>query len=472
MMDGHISCESEPGKGSTFSFTGRFGLKDKWERKPKPQAFQGTSVLIVDDNPTSLKILGSALISLGCEVKRAKSGDQAIGLIHALSGAKDVKFPDLVIADWGMPDPDGPKTVSQLMATYQKSGRTPPNALMMVQGPSSSDQQKTLDSIGAKGILTKPFTLKALHDAVVEVLYKGKPRPKKPSKASDYGELVAHLKGEHILLVEDNEVNQLVASRILKKAGFVVKIANNGLEAVDAVQKETFRLVLMDIQMPEMDGIEASQTIRKLPGMDALPIVAMTAHAMSGDKEMSFKAGMNDHINKPIDVQELFRTIAKWLEPGATGPGPQGGGPDGAPGAHPGASDAPSVTIASDATTVPSASVGPSAPSASDGPSDPPGPSGPGAEGGNGGAKEPVATKDPDAIKDPLASKTEPPEKPRGGVGLPDEGPPSSVIPPIPPIGTDRPAGPQAPGGPAPWGAKADEDPEGETPTPPAQETL
>ncbi|MDR2339366.1 MAG: response regulator [Deltaproteobacteria bacterium] len=347
LMDGQISCESEPGKGSTFSFSCRFGIKDKWERKPKPQTMQGVHALVVDDNRTSLKVLSSSLISFGCEVKRAGSGDLAIGFINALSLSKDARFPELLVVDWAMPDPDGPKTFSQLVSLYAKNGKPAPLGVLMIQGPSTAEQQKTVEKIGAKSILTKPFTLRSLNDTLSQVLSKGKVSPKKAKKATDYGDLVSHLKGAKILLVEDNEVNQLVASRILKKAGFDVIIANNGLEAVEAVQRESYRLVLMDIQMPEMDGIEATQAIRKLPGFEKLPIVAMTAHAMSSDKELSFKAGMNDHINKPIDVQELFRTIAKWIAPedgakcdidleGGKGDGSDGPDGDGQGGAGPG----------------------------------------------------------------------------------------------------------------------------------------
>jgi CheY-like chemotaxis protein len=121
--------------------------------------------------------------------------------------------------------------------------------------------------------------------------------------------------GAKILLTEDNEVNQLVASRILNNAGFIVDIANNGLEAVEKVQAEKYDLVLMDIQMPEMDGLTASKTIRALPGFADLPIVAMTAHAMSGDRELSLAAGMNDHVSKPININELFNALAKWVPP-------------------------------------------------------------------------------------------------------------------------------------------------------------
>jgi PAS domain S-box-containing protein len=131
--------------------------------------------------------------------------------------------------------------------------------------------------------------------------------------------LLEALAGARILLAEDNEVNQLVASRILAKAGFEVKIAGNGLEAVRMVKEQPFDLVLMDIQMPEMDGLTAARTIRDDPAFKDLPIVAMTAHAMSGDREMSLSAGMNDHVNKPINLQELYQAILRWVKPRGDG---------------------------------------------------------------------------------------------------------------------------------------------------------
>ncbi|MDR2443909.1 MAG: PAS domain-containing protein [Deltaproteobacteria bacterium] len=128
-------------------------------------------------------------------------------------------------------------------------------------------------------------------------------------------DIIEAIAGSRILLTEDNEVNQLVASRILNKAGFEIDIANNGLEAVDLVQKNKYDLVLMDIQMPEMDGLTAARTIRAMAGFKELPIVAMTAHAMSGDRELSLEAGMNDHVSKPINISELFMALAKWIKP-------------------------------------------------------------------------------------------------------------------------------------------------------------
>ncbi|MDR2367911.1 MAG: PAS domain-containing protein [Deltaproteobacteria bacterium] len=142
---------------------------------------------------------------------------------------------------------------------------------------------------------------------------KSKESKKQGKKTNE--EFLKPIEGSKILLAEDNEVNQLVASRILNNAGFIVDIAKNGLEAVDMVQRTDYDLVLMDIQMPEMDGLTASKTIRALPGFAALPIVAMTAHAMSGDREQSLAAGMNDHVNKPINVSELFNALVTWIPP-------------------------------------------------------------------------------------------------------------------------------------------------------------
>ncbi|MDR1051899.1 MAG: PAS domain-containing protein [Deltaproteobacteria bacterium] len=159
---------------------------------------------------------------------------------------------------------------------------------------------------------------------------RGKTREKRITKAGEK-EMLRPILGARILLTEDNEVNQLVAKKLLNNAGFIVNIANNGLEAVRMVQDQKYDLVLMDIQMPEMDGLTASKTIRSLPGFTELPIVAMTAHAMSGDRELSLAAGMNDHVNKPIDINELFTALLKWVphrleeEPPQERPRPESG---------------------------------------------------------------------------------------------------------------------------------------------------
>jgi CheY-like chemotaxis protein len=169
-------------------------------------------------------------------------------------------------------------------------------------------------TLGVKKVLDKPISASRLQDTLQELF--GRRSAKDAQSGLDQAkEAIKDVIGARILLVEDNDMNQLVASRILGNAGFSVTIAGNGAAGVDMVKnEEPFDLVLMDIQMPVMDGFTATRQIREL-GFKDLPIVAMTAHAMSSDRELSLKAGMNDHINKPINVQELFLTLAKWIQP-------------------------------------------------------------------------------------------------------------------------------------------------------------
>jgi two-component system sensor histidine kinase/response regulator len=146
-------------------------------------------------------------------------------------------------------------------------------------------------------------------------LFGAQPKKTKKNRLDDDREMVKTIAGAKILLVEDNDVNQLVASKILSNAGFVVSIAGDGQKALDMVQgEESFDLVLMDVQMPIMDGLTATRHIREM-GYNQLPIVAMTAHAMSNDRQLSLDAGMNDHVSKPINVAELLKTLVKWIAP-------------------------------------------------------------------------------------------------------------------------------------------------------------
>jgi signal transduction histidine kinase/DNA-binding response OmpR family regulator len=308
MMSGQVWCETGPGAGSTFVFTARFGLTAPWVRENREPPYKGRQALAVDDNPSALQILSRNLLALGFSVARAGSGETALARVAALSD-KGAKLPELVVVDYQMTGLNGVETWESLKAAVPKAV-----ALLTVAGLCPQELQGEARRAGFKAVMSKPLSVGSISATVAGLLDKTSPpqRVRRKSKA-DASELVAHLKGAPILLVEDNEVNQLVATSILKKAGLNVRVANNGREAVEMVQKDRYDLVLMDIQMPEMDGLEATKIIRGLDGFDDLPIVAMTAHAMTGDKEMSLKSGMNDHVNKPIDVQELFRTLAKWL---------------------------------------------------------------------------------------------------------------------------------------------------------------
>jgi CheY-like chemotaxis protein len=266
--------------------------------------------MAVDDNPSALQILSKNLANLGFNVSKAVSGEAAVTRVNSIKD-KNEKIPDLLVIDYQMTGMNG-------LDTWQTISQQMPRtvALLTVNGLCPHEIQVRAKEADFKAVISKPISLNSLSGTLTGLLAKVPQAPKVKKKArSEASEQVAHLKGSLILLVEDNEVNQLVATSILKKAGFVVKVANNGKEAVEMIQREPFELVLMDIQMPEMDGLEATKIIRGIDGYDKIPIVAMTAHAMSGDRELSLKSGMNDHVNKPIDVQELFKAIAKWLPP-------------------------------------------------------------------------------------------------------------------------------------------------------------
>ncbi|MDR1080373.1 MAG: response regulator, partial [Deltaproteobacteria bacterium] len=343
MMGGEIWCRSEPGKGSTFAFTVRLELRDRWVRADTPPPFRGRLSFIADDNPSSLQVLSTNLLKLGFEVVRFASGDPLVKRVQTLSKNPDARLPDLIVCDWDMPGLPGPDAIAAALKAAG-TGRKPA-AMMLVSGPVSTPQQDAALKAGAPVTLSKPYSLAALSSALTDLFSKSPSRARRAVKNKDHSELVAHLKGRSLLLVEDNEVNQLVASRILRKAGFKVAIANNGREGVDMFRKGDggYDLILMDIQMPEMDGFEATQTIRGIPGGNEVPIVAMTAHAMTGDRELSIRSGMNDHVNKPIDVQELFKTLARWLPgedaPAGEGGGGSGGGGDGSGGGGPAAGE-------------------------------------------------------------------------------------------------------------------------------------
>lgn len=311
LMGGRIWCESAPGQGSLFGFNARFARHDKELRYIEHRSdFTGLTALVVDDNQLALSILHSYLETMGFEVVTASSGQAA--LAEAQMFNEKNKQLDLLVVDWKMPEMDGLETVkriNELTAPIHV-----PTALMSTAYYGADIVNKAAEA-NIKAVLSKPLSPTALYNVLDSILHNQvEPKNKKPLKADSSAELVAHLAGAKILLVEDNEVNQLVAGRILKKAGFQVTVAANGRQAVDKVTSEDFDLVLMDIQMPVMDGLSATLEIRQNPALKELPIVAMTAHALTQDRQKSLEAGMNDHICKPLDVTELFRCLSRWIK--------------------------------------------------------------------------------------------------------------------------------------------------------------
>jgi CheY-like chemotaxis protein len=309
MMGGRIWVESELGLGSTFAFTADFGLHASDKRYvARRKDFRGLTALLVDDNQVALEIMDEFLKTLGFIVKTAGSGAAAIGLLQDWS-RRGRKF-DLLIIDWKMPEMDGLETSDRIHEI------TSPKDLPVIIMSTAYNRDDVLSQAHLRGIrhvMTKPLSPSTVLNVLMDIF--GRSLAAKESKLKKAHGLVLAKEclGARILLAEDDAVNQLVASRILTNAGLKVDIANNGLEALSLVQEKTYDLVLMDIQMPGMDGLTAARKIRELPSFGDLPIVAMTAHAMSGDRELSFAAGMNDHINKPINVEELFSVLAHYL---------------------------------------------------------------------------------------------------------------------------------------------------------------
>jgi polar amino acid transport system substrate-binding protein len=311
MMDGEIWVESEPGKGSTFSFTANFGLgKEKAKRRfiPLP-GLRGLNVLVVDDNATSRELLKDMLESFSFKVSLASSGEE--GIAELVGANADNPF-ELVVMDWKMPGMDGIEA-SKRIKKHKLLKKIPPIVLVTAYGREEIMEQA--DQAGLEGLLFKPVTPSLLFDTIMQALGKEVPETSRVAQTKQQeAEELKSIEGARVLLVEDNEINQQVAREILEGAGLTVVIANDGREAVHAVKSDEFHVVLMDVQMPVMDGYEATGAIRSDPRFKDLPIIAMTAHAMSGDREKSLEAGMNDHVSKPIDPDTLYRTLGRWVD--------------------------------------------------------------------------------------------------------------------------------------------------------------
>ncbi len=311
IMGGKIWVESEQGKGSTFFFTATFGISKTEQSKilAPSMALEDLKVLVVDDNKTSRHILQEELESFSCNVTVAASGPDGIAELEKETNGKPY---DLVLMDWKMPEMDGIKASKLIKANSQLS-KTP--TIIMVTAYGREEINKEAQNTGLDGFLIKPVTPSALLDTIMTFL--GKKTPKKVENNLDQEKerKLLPIRGAKILLVEDNAINQEIANEILQKAGLVVTIANNGKEAVAKVKASEYDLVLMDLQMPEMNGFEATKIIKSDPKFKSLPVLAMTANVMKHDIEQCMGAGMNGHIAKPINVKRLFETLVEWIEP-------------------------------------------------------------------------------------------------------------------------------------------------------------
>ncbi|MFC1606462.1 response regulator [Candidatus Latescibacterota bacterium] len=313
MMGGEIWVESEPGEGSTFSFTAVLGKTQGVKRKrlTPTSDLREMRVLVVDDNDSSRSILKKILESFSFDVVLAASGAEGLAELEA---APEDKLFDLVIMDWKMPKMDGLEASRRIKKNPNLS-KIP--TVIMVTAYGREEIMSQASKVGLDGFLIKPVTPSILFDTIMQVFEKDvNSTARSLSRIEESKKTIDNIRGARVLLVEDNEINQQVAREILQGAGLIVTIADNGKEGVVAVYENEFDVVLMDVQMPLMDGYEATGTIRKDSTYDNLPIIAMTANAMAGDREKSLAAGMNDHVTKPINHDELFSALEKWISMG------------------------------------------------------------------------------------------------------------------------------------------------------------
>jgi len=315
LMGGSINVSSQLGQGSNFSFTICCGKGRTYNWNQDSHHLKDTRVLVVDDQETSCVILRNILESWQFQVVTALSAEQALRRIQK---AEQVGAPfDLLLLDWQMEHMNGLELAVDLGQKQAQGQLKHPPTIIMVTAYNKEQllREATTTSARLDAILTKPVVPSSLLNTILHVYhYQGKGSQIPQAQVDPYA-VARPLRNARILLVEDNELNQQVAGEFLEKAGLRVSIANHGGEAVQWVQREKFAAVLMDLQMPEMDGYEATRRIRELPGCMSLPIIAMTAAAMHNDRKACIDAGMNDHVAKPINPRELIETLLRWIEP-------------------------------------------------------------------------------------------------------------------------------------------------------------
>ncbi|HJV23260.1 MAG TPA: response regulator [Holophagaceae bacterium] len=311
LMGGEIWVESAPGKGSEFHFTATFGLSKappppRVEAGPAPQALK---VLVVDDSATAREILRSLLSAQGHAVGVAASAEQALTLL----GSEAPRSFDLVLMDWRMPGMDGFEAALRIR---DLPGLAVQPKVILVTAYGDEEARARAKGAGLAGYLSKPVTASSLYEAIVGAFGREVGAPSKGGfRARVSPEDLASLKGVRVLLVEDNDFNQQVATELLGMVGVEVGIAANGQEALDRIRTGSYDAVLMDLQMPVMDGYEATVQLRRWHAPSELPIVAMTAHALIRERERCLGIGMNDYLTKPVDPAELYAVLLRWISP-------------------------------------------------------------------------------------------------------------------------------------------------------------
>ncbi|AWU96967.1 hypothetical protein DM194_22205 (plasmid) [Azospirillum ramasamyi] len=343
MMGGSVGVESRPGEGSTFWFTAVLGVAASAAQDRKaatPVGLRGRRALVVEDNDSTRTVICDMLHSMTFDVQGAAGGTEAVAATRAALAAG--KPFDIVFVDWRMPGMDGIDAVRAIRALHARDPASAADpAFVLVTAYGGAEIMHRAARAGVDEILVKPVNPSILLDAAsraLGIVGADVVPPDAPDAA-----IGAQLAGLRILVAEDNPLNQDVARELLTSVGALPDIADNGAVALERLASQRYDLVLMDMQMPVMDGLTAVRLLRERPELTTLPVVAMTANAMANDRQACLDAGMNDHLSKPIDPDELYAMVALWAGRAAEVPdGSEGGSLEGAaPGARRAAAGVP-----------------------------------------------------------------------------------------------------------------------------------